>query len=96
MSSHTVLDTREREQQQTWKGTVEAKDVRWSVVHWSCLNKLAHQRIPFWWADTGNFNCNLLLIWHGPSLCISGSVLHIIHLMKNTKKEIKTDTNSMF
>lgn len=40
MSTHTMLDTRERELQQTYKGPAEAKDSLGSAVLWPCLNKI--------------------------------------------------------
>ncbi|KAL6030703.1 hypothetical protein STEG23_028425 [Scotinomys teguina] len=30
----------------------------------ACM-RLTHQRVSFWWVDTLNFNCHVLLLWYG-------------------------------
>ena len=35
-----MIDNREREPQQTYKGTAEAKDIPGSPVPWPCLNEI--------------------------------------------------------
>lgn len=48
------------------KGTTDAKDIPGSVVLQPCLNEIGLSDDSLLVADTWNFNCNQLLLWHGP------------------------------
>ena len=63
--SHHARYQRDRELQQTCKGTAEAEDVLGSAVSWPCLNEMGTSEDSFLVGWYLNFNCNLLLLWLG-------------------------------